>query len=382
MSIADVKLVVENPEKTRHHRNRYANKSLKLEDTTYRVHKELLGKSKVLEQLMKETDRTLMKLNHLKIDQENFTPCGLNMALDWMYGNRFEFTPEELPDALAAAFALQMYDMVHAVEEAVLTQLEDPFALAILLYHVDNFTPETKKHLIMAAGMKIAEISTVRPFFGCPPLIFKRVIKAANKEVGYSVRALDIAQAILYWTSENDNNELATLLLNELPAEDLQRDEVDVLREIAIDLGLENLATLILSRYYALNTSSVSQRLDYGELDEEEEIAEEQCALREARDDYRMTAGKNVDATSVQDKSHVTEEPAGVALTPTAEDRRLLQNVMSNMVSVNFGSVPLEKSNNDLHIEITYQGPKEAAKKEAVQLYFNVEVDEPTSKET
>ncbi|KAL6737124.1 hypothetical protein Aduo_010795 [Ancylostoma duodenale] len=381
MSIADVKLVVENPEKTRHHRNRYANRSLKLEDTTYRVHKELLGKSTVLEQLMKETDRTVLKLNHLKIDQENFTPCGLNMALDWMYGNRIEFTPEELPDALAAAFALQMYDMVHAVEEAVLTQLEDPFALAILLYHVDNFTPETKKHLLMVAGMKIAEISNMRPFLGCPPPIFKRVIKAAIREVGDSVRSLDIAQAILYWASENDNNELATSLLNQIPAEDLQRDEVDVLREIAIDLGLDHLATLILSRYYALSTSSISQRLDYGELEEEEEFTEEQCAIRE-HDDYRMTAGKNVDATEVRDKSHVTEEPAGVSLTPTAEDKRLLQNVMSNMVAVNFGTIPLEKSHNDLHIEITYQGPKEAAKKEAVQLFFNVEVDEPATKET
>ncbi|RCN31264.1 hypothetical protein ANCCAN_22961 [Ancylostoma caninum] len=284
-----------------------------------------------------------------------------------------------------------MYDMVHAIEEAVLTQLGntiqsnnlgDPFALAILLYHVDNFTPETKKHLLMVAGMKIAEISNMGPFSGCPPFIFKRVIKAAIKEVGDSVRALDIVQAILYWASENDNNELATSLLNQIPAEDLQRDEVDVLRKIAIDLGLENLATLIRTRYYALSTSSVSQRLDYGELEEEEEFIEEQCAIREVCDDYRMTAGKNVDATEVRDKSHVTEEPAGVSLTPTAEDKRLLQNMMSKKVSVNFGTIPLEKSHNDLHIEITYQGPKEAAKKEAVQLFFNVEVDEPPNKET
>lgn len=100
--------------------------------------------------------------------------------------------------------------------------------------------------------------------------------QAAIKEVGYSVRAVDVALAILYWASENDNTEvsnhrnytrsivlptvllkvqLVTFLLELIPVEDLLGDEADMLREIAIDLGLEHLATLILTRYYALSTS-------------------------------------------------------------------------------------------------------------------------------
>ncbi|CAJ0604000.1 unnamed protein product, partial [Cylicocyclus nassatus] len=95
MSVQDIILAIENTQKTPYRRNRNTDRSLKLDDTVYRMHRKLLEKSPVLAMLANEYDRTLLKLDHLRAEQENFTPCGLNMALDWIYGKRIEFTPLE-----------------------------------------------------------------------------------------------------------------------------------------------------------------------------------------------------------------------------------------------------------------------------------------------
>ncbi|VDL82683.1 unnamed protein product [Nippostrongylus brasiliensis] len=98
----------------------------------------------------------MLNLDHLKSDQKHFTAVGLNMAVDWMYGTPIEFSTNHLTDALAASFVLEMYDMVCAIEEAVLNVQCYPEAMVILLYHIDNFTPETKQQLLMEKITKAA----------------------------------------------------------------------------------------------------------------------------------------------------------------------------------------------------------------------------------
>ncbi|VDM83953.1 unnamed protein product [Strongylus vulgaris] len=184
-----------------------------------------------------------------------------------------------------------MYDMVEAIEEAVLGYfckflqkifahklseevLDDPFALMILLYHVDNFTPDTRRKLLMVAGAKIGEISKVRPFVSCPTTILERAVRVAIREVGKSLRAMDVIQAILVWASENSSSQLPISLLREIPTEDLSDDEVDVLRDIAYEYDLEHLADEISNLHYAIDSLPFCQRLDY----ESEEFAKEENA--------------------------------------------------------------------------------------------------------
>ncbi|KAK5975757.1 hypothetical protein GCK32_017487, partial [Trichostrongylus colubriformis] len=119
-SAMDLKLTLENPQKTTMCRNRNADRCLKLEESAFRVHRGMLHSSPVLERLLMKGARTMLHLDYLKADQKHFTPIGLNMVIEWMYGTRIEFSTEHLTDALAAAFALEMYDMVEAVEQAVL----------------------------------------------------------------------------------------------------------------------------------------------------------------------------------------------------------------------------------------------------------------------
>ncbi|VDL80450.1 unnamed protein product [Nippostrongylus brasiliensis] len=83
----------------------------------------------------------MLNLDHLKSDQKHFTAVGLNMAVDWMYGTPIEFSTNHLTDALAASFVLEMYDMVCAIEEAVLNVQFRPKVLVGFLsrnYHSES----------------------------------------------------------------------------------------------------------------------------------------------------------------------------------------------------------------------------------------------------
>ncbi|VDP10243.1 unnamed protein product [Heligmosomoides polygyrus] len=241
----------------------------------------------------------MMNLDHLKADQKHFTPCGLNMIIDWMYGTQIEFSTEYLTDALAAAFALEVYEMVEAIEQAVLKYQKDPEAMVILLYHIDNFTPETKQQLLFAAAEQLAPISLSRPFLGLSSSIFKRIMK------------------------------LAKAMLNRITIENLSYVEANTLHRMAIESGLETMAASIFSRYHVLSTSPVARRL--------------------FRDEAKVSASSRF----------VSEQNA------------------IRLETVRFGSIPLDSTTNEMRIEITYQGPKEAAKEEAVKLFFDFEFDQP-----
>ncbi|VDO90908.1 unnamed protein product [Haemonchus placei] len=118
----------------------------------------------------------------------------------------------KITDALAASFALEMYDMVEAIEEEILKYQGDPDALVILLYHIDNFTPETKQQLLMASAKQIAAVSQLRPFVGLPTSIFKRVIKIAMNSIAEIEDAFNVARAIIIWTGENQNRNVRLYL--------------------------------------------------------------------------------------------------------------------------------------------------------------------------
>ncbi|KHJ93445.1 hypothetical protein OESDEN_06649, partial [Oesophagostomum dentatum] len=120
----------------------------------------------------------------------------------------------------------------------------------ILLYHVDNFSAETRRQLLISAGNKIKEISNEGPFTGCPFQTLKRVIKVAIKEIGSSLSAKDIIEAILIWGSENSNGEMTASLLSMVPMDDLHNNDLDALRNMAKEYGLEHLAAVIFDRRY------------------------------------------------------------------------------------------------------------------------------------
>lgn len=327
--------------------------------------------------------RTMMNLDHLKADQKHFTPCGLNMIIDWMYGTQIEFSTEYLTDALAAAFALEVYEMVEAIEQAVLKYQKDPEAMVILLYHIDNFTPETKQQLLFAAAEQLAPISLSRPFLGLSSSIFKRIMKLAIGNLDETGNIFEVARAILTWAAENQNIDLAKAMLNRITIENLSYVEANTLHRMAIESGLETMAASIFSRYHVLSTSPVARRLfrDEAKVSASSRFVSEQNAIRELparKIEERLPAGKNV-ATEKEEMMTQFKElgPPRTVWVPTREERRAIQHVMSRLETVRFGSIPLDSTTNEMRIEITYQGPKEAAKEEAVKLFFDFEFDQP-----
>ncbi|KAK5969684.1 hypothetical protein GCK32_022235, partial [Trichostrongylus colubriformis] len=67
-----------------------------------------------------------------------------------------------------------------------------------------------------------------------------------------------------------------------------------------------------------------------------------------------------------------------IAWHPTPAEQRALQDMVTKLNTVDFGTIPLNSTVNDLHIEILYEGPKEASKEDAVKLFFDFEFDQPS----
>ncbi|KHJ85439.1 hypothetical protein OESDEN_14835, partial [Oesophagostomum dentatum] len=98
----------------------------------------------------------------------------------------------------------------------------------------------------------------------------------------------------------------------------------------------------------------------------------------ETTNEHRIAAGKNaVETTNTHEDASAALEQTAIMATP--EDQHLIRKAMNSMKTIHFGTVELEK-HNDLNIEITYQGEKEATKNEPVKLHFNVEIDPPNAK--
>ncbi|CAJ0604001.1 unnamed protein product, partial [Cylicocyclus nassatus] len=225
------------------------------------------------------------------------------------------------------------------------------------------------------AGAKIGEVSKTSPYVSCPSSTLERIVKAAVKEVGKSLRAMDIIQAILVWASDNPTNQTPALLLREIPIDDLLDEEVDVLRDIANEYDLEQLADEIFNLHYSVKLLPIS-RIDFVS-EKVVEFAENDRPIRGCRREHRLTAGKNVlDTENNQENILASEQQAGVRAEMTAEDRQALSNIVGTS-KIHFGTIPLEKTCNDLRIEIIYQGSREAARDDPVKLYFDVEVDAP-----
>uniref|UniRef100_A0A7I4YP70 BTB domain-containing protein n=1 Tax=Haemonchus contortus TaxID=6289 RepID=A0A7I4YP70_HAECO len=371
----DLRLILENPEKTTMRRNRNADRCLKLEDSSFRIHQELLHSSPVLERLLMKGARTMLHLDHLKMDQKCFTPLGLNLVIDWIYGIRIEFSTEHITDALAASFALEMYDMVEAIEEEILKYQGDPDALVILLYHIDNFTPETKQQLLTASAKQIAAVSQLRPFVGLPTSIFKRVIKIAMNRIAEIEDAFNVARAIIIWTGETQNRNLAMNLLKQIDIQSLPNNEAYILQRMADEAGMECLASLFFNRFHF--TSAAARRLfgDETESSRTTAIISEQNAVWEHPKERngRLPAGKNMTEVKVQEQEK--KEILPTSWQPTPEERYALREMISRFDTVHFGRIPFDETTHDFHVEIIYEGIKEATKADAVKLFFDFEFE-------
>ncbi|KAJ1357082.1 hypothetical protein KIN20_015124 [Parelaphostrongylus tenuis] len=144
----------------------------------------------------------MLHLDHLKVLQKNFTPCGLNIVIEWMYGSRIEFSTDK--------------ESISALEE----------------------------------------ISTMKSFSDLPLSIFKRVIKEAINNLKNSDRGpFGVIKAIVLWESENCNHNVSMSLLKQTPIDGLSNIEMNRLVEMTRELGLEKLAERILCQYRTLNTS-------------------------------------------------------------------------------------------------------------------------------
>ncbi|KAK6049528.1 hypothetical protein COOONC_12967, partial [Cooperia oncophora] len=146
---------------------------------------------------------------------------------------------------------------------------DDPEALVILLYHIDNFTPETKQQLLTASAAQIAAVSQMRPFVGLLPSIFKRVMKIAMNNLAGTGNAFSVARAIILWTAENQHRDLAMSLLKQITIESLSNADAHTLQRLAVESGLECVAALIFSRYhvtFSLDACSMMKRNPQGRL--------------------------------------------------------------------------------------------------------------------
>ncbi|VDM55419.1 unnamed protein product [Angiostrongylus costaricensis] len=307
----------------------------------------------------------MLHLDPLKAVQRNFTPCGLNIVIEWMYGTRIELSIDKLTDALAAAFALEIYDMVDAIEQAVLTCSK----------WLHSRT-ETSHPYLQESAAAIEEISTMAPFLALPSPIFKKIVKKAINSLKRSQRRpFGVIKSIVFWEAENSSNKVAVLLLKQIPLNGLSNVEMNRLYEMAREFGLENLAELILCQYRTLNTSNAVERLFY------EERINKAVAFAVERNSVRIAAGKN----STETKQHKGESKfkgaKGISWEPSSQDPQALQKALHNLNErISFGIVPLDKSVNDLHIEVTYKKSTDAAMEEAVKLFFDIEVDSPYPK--
>ncbi|KJH43072.1 hypothetical protein DICVIV_10940 [Dictyocaulus viviparus] len=325
----------------------------------------------------------MLHLDHLEALQTNFTSCGLNIAIEWIYGKKTEISFDELTDALAAAFALEMYDMVECIEKAVLTLCKHRFFMTILLYHLDNFTSVTKKKLIKESASAIQEISVMEPFVNLPPLIFKRIIKRAIKDLSNKQQSpFDIIRAIAVWEAENHFYHDTLSLLKLVPFDDISNDEVIRLHEMANKYGLEKFAKQILSQHCATVSSPVVQRLNYdeGEITNAAVLATEQNVMRESPLEIdRIAAGKNIETKAYKGKAEFNGMK-GISWEPTPQEEFAIQKAMENLSErISFGNVMLDKTENNLHVEILYKKTENTTTGEAIKLFFDIEVDYPTS---
>ncbi|WKY08585.1 hypothetical protein Q1695_007818 [Nippostrongylus brasiliensis] len=376
----EIRLEVENPHRSPLRRNLNADRSLKLDESVFRVHRELMRLSPVLERLLQRESRTMLNLDHLKSDQKHFTAVGLNMAVDWMYGTPIEFSTNHLTDALAASFVLEMYDMVCAIEEAVLNVQCYPEAMVILLYHIDNFTPETKQQLLMAAAAQIDEISLLEPFVGLSPSIFKRVMKIAVLNVEELENKFEVIRAIIIWAAENHHRDLTMSLLQPISMAKLTNADAHALHRMAMEAGLETMAAAIFSRYHGMTPTPEVRQLFRENAEPQTNFVDEQNAVRETVPNLerRLTAGKNIStADEDMDTAQITEPEEGVEWKATPHEREAFERMAASFDRVHFGSVPLNCDTTDVHVEIHYAGRREAAKDNAVKLFFDFEIDQP-----
>ncbi|KAJ1357084.1 hypothetical protein KIN20_015126 [Parelaphostrongylus tenuis] len=93
---------------------------------------------------------------------------------------------------------------------------------------------------------------------------------------------------------------------------------------------------------------------------------------------YTIAAGKNLTKTELNKEKLEFEATKGISWKPTPQDECTLEKALDNLKQrINFGVIPLDKSVNNLHIEVIYKKSKNAVIAEALKLFFDIEIDPP-----
>ncbi|KAJ1361593.1 hypothetical protein KIN20_020883 [Parelaphostrongylus tenuis] len=297
---------------------------------------------------------TMLHLDHLKSIHKDFTSCGLNIVIEWMYGKEVKFSSDKLTEALAAAFALELYGMVDAIEQAVWTYCKDLSALTVFLHHFESYTSEMKQKLLRKSTDALEEICEMTSFRNLSLPIFKKVVeKAINKMKDSECGPFGVIKAIALWESKNCSYNISTSLLRKLSFDSLSNAEMNRLVEMARKLGLKKLAEYILRQYRTLKTSHVIRGL----------LCEDDSIKICAADADQNVARRKVSAVKTFTETRLNEDESEyerkrvhlvvvIASEPTPLDEGALENAVDSLKEpINFGVVPLDKSVNNLNIE-------------------------------
>ncbi|PIO74186.1 hypothetical protein TELCIR_03813 [Teladorsagia circumcincta] len=87
----------------------------------------------------------------------------------------------------------------------------------------------------------------------------------------------------------------------------------------------------------------------------------------------RLAAGKNIETEGKEVQEHDRKE---ISWHPTPVEQRRLERAINTLGTVDFGTIPLDKTTNDFLVEIIFEGRREAAKDDAVKLFFDFEFDQ------
>ncbi|KAK5972660.1 hypothetical protein GCK32_014439, partial [Trichostrongylus colubriformis] len=124
----------------------------------------------------------------------------------------------------------------------------------------------------------------------------------------------NVARAIIIWTAENQNRDLAMTLFKQLTIERFSNADAHSLQQMAVESGLECVAAMIFSRYHV--TSPVARRLfhDEAESSRTTAIISEQNVTWElpTEQNDRLAAGKNIETENKEMHEH--EKKGGVTL--------------------------------------------------------------------
>ncbi|CAJ0962609.1 unnamed protein product, partial [Mesorhabditis belari] len=186
--------------------------------------------SQLLRDVIRENGHT--PLDILTCSQPHFTPIGLQLAIDFMHSRAIRVEFHKLTDAMAAAHALGISDMVHALELKILQLSEHPQTalIALEMAATGNLHDDNKKAVLLNCLTLMQELIHNPSFCATSELGLKSLLNFAfilessePRPPIWTLRWPSIVDAVVAWSQVNSEpgNQLLGEVLDHLPIDRL-----------------------------------------------------------------------------------------------------------------------------------------------------------------